>query len=668
LKSENTTLMLTFLEPHQWHHQAPQDSVPQQMLQDSVKPQGALDELGKGAYQLGWISLDHVDGLTAEGELARNQTITFYLRVFNWWNIVDGLTNGFRIYSPDGAQWNTTSADTLPLGWEEMFDTYFTIHSYSADGEDADTVGYFAMATYPGGMPLMFDEVAFTVSIGPIGDEYASKTICLDSSFFGGYGYWLWSGCGGYCTYRPAWDGPHCFTVEPNQITFSGYLYYLDPAPPDTNETAMRHILIEMWDSDLFPNPDDSLAAVITEDDGWFVLGPVDNTDDVSGTQDIFFRIYAENEAADVTESHNGDIRKWQTPVGNDLPGGEYDTLVVAPLDSSGPFFIADVVLQAFEKWMAVANTTYPGIVEVVAEDGVGTWWAPSEPAIHIDMSDNALKGYPDTWDRDVIFHEYGHVIEWAFDFFDASSGGEHEWTDLVPPEFAATEAFAHFISSFFRDDSIQNNMYNNFTDTFWVNLENGEYGKNDVAYGSANHFPDREASVAGILWDIYDDVNDDYSIFGLPDYEWDPDTGYGQDSIGDTLSNGIDTILIVLLEKYVSGHHPDNIDEFWEAWFTNPALGHGQAMQDIWYEHGEIMHCCNTDGIRGDVDMGGSINVGDPAYLVAYLFGTPSGPAPPCFEEADVDASGSINTGDVAYLTAYLFGIPAGPLPPPCP
>jgi hypothetical protein len=73
---------------------------------------------------------------------------------------------------------------------------------------------------------------------------------------------------------------------------------------------------------------------------------------------------------------------------------------------------------------------------------------------------------------------------------------------------------------------------------------------------------------------------------------------------------------------------------------------------------------CCNHDGIRGDVDMSGSINVADVTYLVAYLKGL--GPAPPCFEEGDIDGGGTINVADVTYLVAYLKGL--GPAPPQCP
>ena len=74
--------------------------------------------------------------------------------------------------------------------------------------------------------------------------------------------------------------------------------------------------------------------------------------------------------------------------------------------------------------------------------------------------------------------------------------------------------------------------------------------------------------------------------------------------------------------------------------------------------------YCCNHDGIRGDADGSGAIDVGDLTYLVAYLF--QGGPAPPCLEEGDVDGSGGIDVGDLTALVSYLFQ--GGPAPAPCP
>jgi len=71
---------------------------------------------------------------------------------------------------------------------------------------------------------------------------------------------------------------------------------------------------------------------------------------------------------------------------------------------------------------------------------------------------------------------------------------------------------------------------------------------------------------------------------------------------------------------------------------------------------------CCQ--GITGNVDGIGEINVADLTYLVEFLFF--DGPAPPCSEEGDVDSSGAINMADLTYLVDYLFF--GGPAPPPCP
>lgn len=119
-----------------------------------------------------------------------------------------------------------------------------------------------------------------------------------------------------------------------------------------------------------------------------------------------------------------------------------------------------------------------------------------------------------------------------------------------------------------------------------------------------------------------------------------------------DTLFNGVDNILSVLLDRNVNGYLPDNITEFWSAWFQTPSFGHDQAMRDIWYEHG--IGCCV--GIRGNVDGDPQdiIDISDLTYLTDYMFG--GGTAPPCMEEADVDDSGGIDIADLVHLVNYIF------------
>jgi PKD repeat protein/N-acetylmuramoyl-L-alanine amidase len=98
-------------------------------------------------------------------------------------------------------------------------------------------------------------------------------------------------------------------------------------------------------------------------------------------------------------------------------------------------------------------------------------------------------------------------------------------------------------------------------------------------------------------------------------------------------------------------------------GWDTNDA-----NIYVVKIEPDSLVSCCN--GIRGDVNMSGTINVGDQTYLGAYLKQKPPGsPAPLCFEEGDVNGSGTINVADQTYLNAYLKQKPPGsPAPPPCP
>ena len=79
---------------------------------------------------------------------------------------------------------------------------------------------------------------------------------------------------------------------------------------------------------------------------------------------------------------------------------------------------------------------------------------------------------------------------------------------------------------------------------------------------------------------------------------------------------------------------------------------------------------CCI--GTRGNAngDELDKANISDVSYMLAWLFGIPSGPAPVCIEEANAngDELEKANISDVSYMLAWLFGIPSGPAPPACP
>lgn len=76
---------------------------------------------------------------------------------------------------------------------------------------------------------------------------------------------------------------------------------------------------------------------------------------------------------------------------------------------------------------------------------------------------------------------------------------------------------------------------------------------------------------------------------------------------------------------------------------------------------------CCLVN--RGNVDNSPDdvVDISDLLFFVDYMFLTPPGPAPECFDEADIDASGAVDVSDLLYLVDYMFVAGATP-PPSCP
>lgn len=158
------------------------------------------------------ITLDTVLGLKDEGTIYSGQEVSFMLRLQNELSEnIAGLTNGFVVYSPDGAEWGTTYGDTIGMVGMQLFDLGFWINSFSTDGFGADTVAFAGVRLVGDGLALGFNNVEYKITIGPIDSSQIGKTICLDSTFFPPSGIWKWGGSG-FDSY-PYWSGPHCYTI-----------------------------------------------------------------------------------------------------------------------------------------------------------------------------------------------------------------------------------------------------------------------------------------------------------------------------------------------------------------------------------------------------------------------------------------------------------------------
>jgi len=168
------------------------------------------------------LSLIHVDGLTMAGKLPYGQPITFHIGLNNTTgeNVV-GSTNGFRVYSPTGARWTTTTGTPTGAIDSSMYDQGVFVSPFSIDGMGADTIGFGGFRMFGSGIPSGFNEDVWTINIGPIPQSYAGGTICLDSAFYRPAGPWLWSLGPAKTGYMPTWDGPHCYQIEDSSLTCS---------------------------------------------------------------------------------------------------------------------------------------------------------------------------------------------------------------------------------------------------------------------------------------------------------------------------------------------------------------------------------------------------------------------------------------------------------------
>ena len=233
------------------------------------------------------IGLDHVDGAISADTIPTSELITFYVRYANGNpdHKVKGLTNGFQVYSTDGAEWSTTTIDTLPtLTWNTNFDLIKHFNSFGVTGSGADTVAFGASIIVGPGLPPSFDDTAIVIKIGPIDLAHDGKTICLDSSYYPPTGTWKWDFGSVVGSIAPNWDGPHCYTIQapieqtliatPIAVTFNA----MEGAAP-SNQT----LTINVSDTD---NP---LAFSLSHSQSWLGLSPESGTtpEDITVSADV---------------------------------------------------------------------------------------------------------------------------------------------------------------------------------------------------------------------------------------------------------------------------------------------------------------------------------------------------------------------------------------------
>ncbi|UCE73121.1 MAG: Ig-like domain-containing protein [Methanomassiliicoccales archaeon] len=341
----------------------------------------------------------------------------------------------------------------------------------------------------------------------------------------------------------------------PGDVTVQGkFTYYNDNI---NSYEPFRLATVQLWDNDT-SSGDDFLTSSTTDANGDYSLGPVSNSDDEGGTQDIYVVVFTQTAAVDV-KTHSNEIFYWTTPTVNDVDDGTYNYGTRWPETSVGAVHIYDVIIDG-NQFVDVYASTPPKVVIHWEEnyDAGGSYYSPATKEITI----NGGPSDPDEWDVSVILHEYGHFI---FDEYTPYSapGGYHTWDGHYSPELAWSEGWADFFQSAAKDYWGYSNPHL-YEESYWaVSLETTWH---DPAQGP---WDDAESTIAGILWDIYDSPADDQN----------------GDGIGDTIHEQFEEIWNVF-DNYNNGDIYFTIHDFWNGWFAY-GYGYSHPMWENYWEHG---------------------------------------------------------------------------------
>ena len=174
----------------------------------------------------------------------------------------------------------------------------------------------------------------------------------------------------------------------------------------------------------------------------------------------------------------------------------------------AAPFAVLDTVYRAITKLQSLnptivlpslvidwgpANT---GGVTFFTESGVVGAGPTFSPKIVLAAEPNVDT---DEYDTQVIAHEFGHYVEFAFGRSD-SIGGPHALGDRLDPRVAWSEGWGYFWAGFVNDDPLMLDSFGN---------NQSQASPFDIETRLSNKGWWSESSGWSILWDLYDSTND---------------------------------------------------------------------------------------------------------------------------------------------------------------
>ncbi len=153
----------------------------------------------------GVVSIYKVGGQFNGTAVTAGADIRFLIRFNNNTGEKCDISNGFKLSSPDGATWDSTTitglgtiVDGTPSWFAPYFNVVFALLPFSADGQGEDTVACLGSGSTTNAgrqMPATWNDSVFAITAYFDGKKSsAGKHICIDTAFFQPGGTWTWIG------------------------------------------------------------------------------------------------------------------------------------------------------------------------------------------------------------------------------------------------------------------------------------------------------------------------------------------------------------------------------------------------------------------------------------------------------------------------------------------
>jgi hypothetical protein len=405
-----------------------------------------------------------------------------------------------------------------------------------------------------------------------------------------------------------------------------GYLFYHDPVDPSGVLRPAVNVTVEVWDSDDYPNGDDRLGATITNWNGYFEKGGLDNSDGLfGGSADPYLKYKTVNSKWGVASTLTQEYYWWYSyrsfsgvSSGSILDFGQ--DYIPEQSVAEGAMWIHQFVNLG---WNAVASAPInddPGTVTCGWPSYDGSKYVPYFDAIYVEQNDaDAI---------DVVNHEYGHfLMDHAYNHnpLPSTCPSSHSIPRASNEVCAWDEGWPTFFTQVVRHD----NTYDFEAYNSSLELEHEVYAWD---WG-----PSCEGRVARALVDLWDTNND-----------------YGDQNSAYPVS---------FYDIYMRGMHSARDNTFRDFWDRTKGniISYPEAYCGVRSIANNTIEFVGA--MRGDCNADNSVDVSDVVYVMEWIFSGGSAPIPYVFV-GDVNCDDEIDISDAVFLISFIFSGDVQPCP----